>query len=710
MSQVPRPQQPPRWLSVALPVGFVVGVALEQWARFPDGAWWLELDFAAGLYLLLLIALPVCWWWRHPLRRRAGSGQAGLALLRESRLCRAWLLAVLVGLNSLATSAAVARLPVPGAPDVRFGELPPAYHDEYSYLFQAKTFLAGRLWFPSHPTAARLFDQMHVLNEGRFASRYFPATGAWLAPFVALGQPYWSHWLAGALAAMLIFATGRELAGDGAGLLAGVLTGWAAGMALFSNLLLAHHPTLLGLSLFLLAMTRFQRTFAAGDALLAGSGLTFAALARPMTAAGVGLPFGVWFAWWLMRRHAKSGMPSAISNSRIRAAVAMSAPLLAGCLFLLHYNRELTGSIWKSPYQLYTEIYTPRHMYGFNNRVRGEQHLGPKVVQAYDEWTENLTPKLAARNVRNRLIYGWRWTLGIVPLGMCTAVGIALGVSRTACGSADRAAAAEPNATLPAPLLASTGDPVRVRGDRRWALIVGAIASLHAVHVPYWYDGIMHWHYVFESGPLWLLVFAGVTQRLLRHWRTAGYPLLPAWWCAAAAAPIVLMYVPLGSAWPTPFFRTEVTTVLYSRLRYAVFDYRVAQAVVYRPALVLVDYADPHIDYVTNDPPLDAEVLFGRYLPEEFPPERVARLFPERTIYLARPVPTAQQWEFIEFEQRTRSASKDSGGGPSWVAVRGHGSARTLNSSFQRLSSRALTHHSSNIPNSVTREWNLTGT
>src|SRR5207342_1934219 len=96
---------------------------------------------------------------------------------------------LLVAGVSLGTSAWLGR---------HFEGLPPAYHDEYSYLFQARTFLAGRVSFPSHE-AARLFDQMHVLNEGQFASRYFPGTGLWMAPFVALGNPWWGHWFAGAL-------------------------------------------------------------------------------------------------------------------------------------------------------------------------------------------------------------------------------------------------------------------------------------------------------------------------------------------------------------------------------------------------------------------------------------------------------------------------------------------------------------------------------
>jgi hypothetical protein len=177
-------------------------------------------------------------------------------------------------------------LAVSAAVGSRFADLPPAYHDEYSYLFQAKTFLAGHLSFPSHE-APRLFDQMHVLNEGRFASRYFPGTGMWMAPFVACDRPYWGHWFAGALTAFLIFWTGRELGGDGAGLVAGFLTAVSPGMALFGNLLLAHQPTLMGLSLFLMAFIRLRNRARIGYALLAGIGLTFAMLCRPMTAAGL---------------------------------------------------------------------------------------------------------------------------------------------------------------------------------------------------------------------------------------------------------------------------------------------------------------------------------------------------------------------------------------------------------------------------------------
>ncbi|HUQ72803.1 MAG TPA: hypothetical protein VM165_24965, partial [Planctomycetaceae bacterium] len=172
--------------------------------------------------------------------------------------------------------------------------LPPAYHDEYSYLFQTQSLLAGRWTWPGHPTHPELFDQMHVLNEGRMASRYYPGTGLWLAPWLTFGHPYAGQWSAGAMAAALVYWIGRELGGRRAGRFAGVAFAVAPGPALFGNLLLAHHPTLLALMVFLFGMTRAQRTFAATDFTIAGIGLACAMLCRPATAAGFALSWGAW--------------------------------------------------------------------------------------------------------------------------------------------------------------------------------------------------------------------------------------------------------------------------------------------------------------------------------------------------------------------------------------------------------------------------------
>src|SRR3972149_7963546 len=122
--------------------------------------------------------------------------------------------------------------------------------------------------------------------------------------------------------------------------------------------------------------------------------------------------------------------------------------------------------------------------------------LGPKVIDNYDRWAKNLTPRLAVRNTRDRLLAAWHWTFSIPMLAMAGIVFFGFLPGR----------------------------------DRRWWLVPAATISLFAMHVPYWFVGVMNWDYVFESGPLWLLMFAGATQWLFEAWGSAGGRALPVWW------------------------------------------------------------------------------------------------------------------------------------------------------------------------------------
>jgi hypothetical protein len=594
-------------------------------------AWFLEWRLDTTLPLILLLLAPSIWFVRRrtsgdqqPSSIRCGQSPAprrpAPGAVDKGARSRPFVLALCCALTAVGASAWVASQRVGERPGVRFGDLPPAYHDEFSYLLQAKTFLAGRLSFPSNSDVPEIFDQMHVLNVGRFASRYFPGVGAWIAPFLAVGHAYWAQWLAAGLAAFFTFWAGRELAGDAVGFLAGMLTALSPGIALFSNLLLSHLPTIAALSLFLYAFLRFMRTNSKVDALWAGCGLSFAMLCRPMTAAGVGLPFGLWFLWWLIAGAQAApvaesaeapGTKTALAE-RWRATAALGAPMLLGLVILFVYDYEITGNGLVSSYQLYTDTYTPRHVYGFNNVVRGEQHLGPHVLDTYDRWAENLTLSLAVKNSFLRLQASSEWTLGVVPLAMAAVVFLWI---------------------LPC------------RIDSRWWLVGASLVTLHAVHVPYWFVGIMNWHYVFESGPLLLLIFAVVTKELVAWWRGEGRILMPGWWSALALSAIVMNWLPnsVGSDWFDPFWSTSridagIDEVAFARLRYEGFQHMLDTAVTRRPALVLIegDPADRSIDYVVNDPDLAGPVIRGRYRPGKTDLAKVHAAFPDRTIYLFR--------------------------------------------------------------------------
>ncbi|MBW3542036.1 MAG: hypothetical protein KY476_17340, partial [Planctomycetes bacterium] len=299
-----------------------------------------------------------------------------------------------------------------------------------------------------------------------------------------------------------------------------------------------------------------------------------------------------------------------LSAQRLALFASMGAPLLAGLAFLFVYNRAITGSGWTTPYQKYTDIYTPRHVYGFNNVIRGEQRLRPKVRGDYDRWAENLTPARAWRNVKLRLVASWRWTLGIVPLAMASVL----------------FAAALPHI------------------DRRWWLVPAGIVSLHAAHVPYWFSGIMHWHYVFETGPLWLLLFAGATRWLWCSWRAEGRPLMPVWWLAVALLPLLMAYLPTRSfeyAPPDPAAPAvsrvgrEIDKLAFSRLKYAHFHREIARVIGEERGLVFIDAAlgDAHVDYVVNDPALANRILYARLLPEEFTRPGALQGFRDRRAY-----------------------------------------------------------------------------
>lgn len=613
-------------------------------------AWFFWTDVDTTFPFVLLAIVPAIWFVRRrgstvgdgerkpnsPKSRRDRSTRAPAA----RTLGRAWTMAIICALTSVAASAWVASFEIPiaeGKPPLRFGDLPPAIHDEFSYLFQAKTFLAGRLSFASSSRMPELFDQMHVVNEGRFASKYFPGVGLWLAPFVALGHPYWGQWLAGALTSFFMFWTGRELAcsrngpserglpdksttgpapglfgdGNGLGLAAGLLTALSPGMGIFDNLLLSHGPTMAGLSGFLLAFLRFMRTGRTADALFAGCGLAFAALCRPLTAAGFALPFGVWLAWRLGsdllrvvrgRSTAATGPP--VDRVSARALIALAAPLAVGFAFIFVDDYAITGNGFLSPYELYTKVYIPRHAYGFNNGVRGERERGPKVFDAYDRWAQNLTPGLAIENVVKRANASAQWTLGPVPVAMAVLVFLAAAVWQI---------------------------------ESRWRLVAASVVSLHAVHIPFWLAGIMNWSYVFETGPLLLLIFAVTSRELIAWWRQQRQVLMPGWWVALAASAVVINWISFDPFW-TARIDAGVDELAMPRVKYAKVEQLFDREVTKRPALVLIDGdpADTHVDFVVNDPDLTAPVLRGRYRPGKTDLNEVRAAFPDRTIYLFR--------------------------------------------------------------------------
>lgn len=615
-------------LAVILPVEYR---RLRE-AIHSDAGWliWLtEFEPDTTLPLIVFLFLPFAW-----VFQRGGTANKGLLsnsletwlggktkpseLTKPLDLLRVVVLAGLVAGVSVLLSVHIGSTSVeirtPKGKEVEaLSTLPPAFHDEYSYIFQAKTFLAGRLSFKSHPRYASLFDQMHVLNDkGVYASRYFPGTGLWMAPFVAVKKPHWGHWLAGALSAVCILFAGRELAGNAVGLLAGLLTAISPGIQLFGQLLLAHHPTLFGLTFFAWMFFRMMRTRSHFSAALAGLGLAFAMVCRPMTAAGIGLPFGFWLIyWWFCGNATRSKKDQSRWNIFRRSLLvgSLGLPLIISIGGMLVYNSYLTGKVHVTPYQLYTDIYTPRHVYGFNNVERAASNTSAKVITNYDQWAENLTASLALQNAKLRIVASGQWVLGIVPLV------ISIGVF---------------------PFLAGRSASAPSLSDSRWWLVFCSMVSLHLAHIPYWFSGIRHWHYVFEAAPFLLLIFAGVFVFFLQRFWEHGFNGIVIWWMALLVASLWVSYGSLPGDDSPSRVQRALQEDIWAKRNYAVFNRMLDRTLKVKPALLLIaeNPSDRHIDYVTNSPSLDAPVIRGRFRPEATRLDLVIESFSDRAVYV----------------------------------------------------------------------------
>lgn len=545
------------------------------------------------LWFWILPLAPLAWWLRFRSGRAVDPTGFSTGAARGVLGQRDLLIAAGLGLAHVVACLIA---------DLAYGSPYPAYHDEFSYLFQAKTFLAGRWGWPSHEVSA-LFDQMHVVNTGVFASRYFPGAGLWLAPFLAAGCPEWAMPAAGGLAVLCATLAAMRLGGTLCGAVGGTLLAVSPGSVVFHSLILAHAPTLLGLSLLLLACTYLDDAaetdgrwaFVAGS--VAGGGLALAMLSRPLTAAAIALPYGM--AWCVggLRDRSRAGRFSAKS---IAGTLGLAGTLTCGFVVLGLQNQAITGNVWLTPYSLYNATYTPSHVYGFDNVTRGQGQYAPRAIRSYEEWAENLTPEGACANTLRRSVSLARWSGGLILMVVL--------IAATWWGRRD----------LPA-------------GWHLWPL---SITGLLAAYFGYWFDGIQHWHYAYEAILPLCLWCGAVFAAVLRACGREGRSLAVAWCWGALALALVGQYVPLAADQPS-LYAKAVSELRFAKVKYLNVYSHVEANIPEGRALVIVrpDPADRHMDYINNSPSLDDRILYARELPNLATPQRLRNLFPERTLY-----------------------------------------------------------------------------
>jgi hypothetical protein len=83
--------------------------------------------------------------------------------------------------------------------------------------------------------------------------------------------------------------------------------------------------------------------------------------------------------------------------------------------------------------------------------------------------------------------------------------------------------------------------------------------------------------------------------------------------------------------------RDGIGSLRYPRQRHADLRRWIESHVNKRPALVLIEQNDPHLDLVVNDPGLSADLLLGRYQPGKTDVKQIRKDFPDRSLYVTCP-------------------------------------------------------------------------
>ena len=253
----------------------------------------------------------------------------------------------------------------------------PLYHDEFSYLFAADTFSAGRLTNPLPPVPAA-FETIHINTGPTWQSMYLPGTGlvlaagkmlglAWIAVLLTTAafcaSVYWmvAGWLprryalAASAIAMLLVYNGNW---------------W------FDNYFCLGLPALGG-ALVLGSIPRIFRSRGLRSTALLGLGLVILMLTRPYEGALFSLPLVAVLLWSLRRR------PWPFIAARAGLVLSMIASAFA---WLSYYNDRGTGHALLFPYTLNFREYHITGPFLFS-RVRPiPQYDVPDLRNFYTDW------------------------------------------------------------------------------------------------------------------------------------------------------------------------------------------------------------------------------------------------------------------------------------------------------------------------------------
>lgn len=258
----------------------------------------------------------------------------------------------------------------------------PSVPDEFSYLLAADTFSEGRLTNPTHPFWKH-FESFHIIHQPSYASKYPPGQGLFLAVGqVITGRPIVGVWLSVAMACAAVCWM----------LHAWVPPKWALAGGLLSVL----HPlsvywgqnywgggvALLGGALLFGALRRLMKEPRTSTALVLIVGLFLLAISRPFEGLLTAISVAVLLAVWIVRQ---------TQFSRIILIRSVFFPLGVGSLLIIgalaYYNYQITGSIYKLPYQVHEETYSPTPIFVWGAPNTTLKPYNPHLKKLHFGWS-----------------------------------------------------------------------------------------------------------------------------------------------------------------------------------------------------------------------------------------------------------------------------------------------------------------------------------
>ncbi|MDI6774617.1 MAG: hypothetical protein QME60_04375 [Verrucomicrobiota bacterium] len=274
--------------------------------------------------------------------------------------------------------------------------------DENSYIFQARTFLQGRLKRPCPPLAGIFRHEHVILDEKRagWVSRYPPGHSLWLAPGVLLGQPHLMSAIGAALALFWMSSSAARLGGSPAVV---ALFACCSPFFLFTyGTLLSHTSGLTAAAFMLWAYIRWRQTGAIRYAVAAGLGWSVLFLNRTYTGLLIAVPFGL---------HALVGILRDRRKQALLGAAAFAAAAAAGALVLLAYNYAILGDPFTMTYLHWDPSeglgFGPRHVHGkvvHHTLWHGCRQLGENI-RLFDRWLFGFQGSLLALSAL--VVIGW---------------------------------------------------------------------------------------------------------------------------------------------------------------------------------------------------------------------------------------------------------------------------------------------------------------